>query len=101
MDIRKQISISTQYERVHEVWLAMITILVSSHRIMQACVDTAFAYVHERKQFNRRIGEFQMMQVSFRRVMRWPTISKKLLNRLSPSPPRKTDRMRRGARRKP
>lgn len=30
--------------------------------IMQACVDTAFAYVHDRKQFNQRIGEFQLMQ---------------------------------------
>ncbi|KAK7603186.1 hypothetical protein V9T40_003185 [Parthenolecanium corni] len=30
--------------------------------IMQACVDIAFPYVHDRKQFDRRIGEFQMMQ---------------------------------------
>ncbi|XP_065213838.1 isovaleryl-CoA dehydrogenase, mitochondrial-like isoform X1 [Planococcus citri] len=30
--------------------------------IMQACCDIAFQYVHERKQFNQRIGEFQMMQ---------------------------------------
>lgn len=32
-------------------------------RIMQACCDVAFQYVHERKQFNQRIGEFQLMQV--------------------------------------
>lgn len=30
--------------------------------IMQACCDTAFEYVHVRKQFNQRIGEFQLMQ---------------------------------------
>lgn len=30
--------------------------------IMQACCDFAFNYVHERKQFGTRIGEFQLMQ---------------------------------------
>ncbi|XP_069705485.1 isovaleryl-CoA dehydrogenase, mitochondrial-like isoform X2 [Periplaneta americana] len=30
--------------------------------IMQAACDVAFKYVHERKQFNRRIGEFQLIQ---------------------------------------
>ncbi|XP_068082835.1 isovaleryl-CoA dehydrogenase, mitochondrial [Anabrus simplex] len=30
--------------------------------IMQACCDTAFEYLHVRKQFKRRIGEFQLMQ---------------------------------------
>ncbi len=30
--------------------------------IMQACMDTVIPYVHERKQFARPIGEFQLMQ---------------------------------------
>lgn len=30
--------------------------------IMQACMDTVLPYVHERKQFDRPIGEFQLMQ---------------------------------------
>jgi len=30
--------------------------------IMQACCDTAFRYAHERKQFNTKIGEFQLIQ---------------------------------------
>jgi len=30
--------------------------------IMQAVVDCAFPYVHQRKQFGKRIGEFQLMQ---------------------------------------
>ena len=30
--------------------------------IMQACMDAVIPYVHERKQFNRPIGEFQLMQ---------------------------------------
>ncbi|KAK5646416.1 hypothetical protein RI129_004880 [Pyrocoelia pectoralis] len=30
--------------------------------IMQACCDVAFQYAHERKQFNTRIAEFQMIQ---------------------------------------
>eukprot|EP00731_Ephydatia_muelleri_P009790 Em0005g376a len=30
--------------------------------IMQACVDVAFTYVHERKQFDQTIGTFQLLQ---------------------------------------
>ncbi|HAT9918780.1 TPA: isovaleryl-CoA dehydrogenase [Legionella pneumophila subsp. pneumophila] len=30
--------------------------------IMQACMDVALPYVHERKQFNQAIGEFQFIQ---------------------------------------
>jgi isovaleryl-CoA dehydrogenase len=30
--------------------------------IMQSCMDTVIPYVHERKQFGKAIGEFQMMQ---------------------------------------
>lgn len=30
--------------------------------IMQACMDVAIPYVHERKQFGQSIGEFQLMQ---------------------------------------
>ncbi|KAK9870493.1 hypothetical protein WA026_008050 [Henosepilachna vigintioctopunctata] len=30
--------------------------------IMQACCDTAFSYAHVRKQFNTKIGEFQLIQ---------------------------------------
>jgi len=30
--------------------------------IMQACLDTAIPYLHERKQFGQSIGEFQLMQ---------------------------------------
>jgi isovaleryl-CoA dehydrogenase len=30
--------------------------------IMQACMDLVLPYVHERKQFNRSIGQFQLMQ---------------------------------------
>jgi len=30
--------------------------------LMQSACDTAFAYAHQRKQFNTRIGEFQLMQ---------------------------------------
>ena len=30
--------------------------------IMQACLDVALPYVHERKQFGQPIGEFQLMQ---------------------------------------
>ena len=30
--------------------------------IMQACLDLVLPYIHERKQFNRAIGEFQLMQ---------------------------------------
>ena len=30
--------------------------------IMQACLDTVLPYIHERKQFGKSIGEFQLMQ---------------------------------------
>ena len=30
--------------------------------IMQACMDVVVPYIHERKQFGRAIGEFQLMQ---------------------------------------
>lgn len=30
--------------------------------IMQACMDVVVPYIHERKQFNKSIGEFQLMQ---------------------------------------
>jgi isovaleryl-CoA dehydrogenase len=30
--------------------------------IMQACMDVAMPYVHERRQFGRSIGEFQLVQ---------------------------------------
>ncbi len=30
--------------------------------IMQACMDIVLPYIHERKQFNKAIGEFQLMQ---------------------------------------
>ena len=30
--------------------------------IMQACMDVVIPYVHERKQFGKAIGEFQLMQ---------------------------------------
>ena len=30
--------------------------------IMQACLDAVLPYIHERKQFNQAIGEFQLMQ---------------------------------------
>lgn len=30
--------------------------------IMQACLDVVLPYIHERKQFNKPIGEFQLMQ---------------------------------------
>jgi len=30
--------------------------------IMQACMDVVLPYIHERKQFNKSIGEFQLMQ---------------------------------------
>lgn len=33
------------------------------HRLMQACIDVAFEYVHIRKQFDHPIGTFQLMQV--------------------------------------
>ncbi len=30
--------------------------------IMQACMDVVLPYVHDRKQFGKPIGEFQLMQ---------------------------------------
>lgn len=30
--------------------------------IMQACIDTAFPYMHMREQFDRKIGTFQLLQ---------------------------------------
>ena len=30
--------------------------------IMAACMDITLPYLHERKQFGRRIGDFQLMQ---------------------------------------
>ena len=30
--------------------------------IMQACMDVVMPYVHERKQFGKAIGEFQLIQ---------------------------------------
>ena len=30
--------------------------------IMQACLDTVLPYIHERRQFNKAIGEFQLIQ---------------------------------------
>lgn len=32
--------------------------------LMQAACDVTFEYVHTRKQFGKRIGEFQLIQVS-------------------------------------
>jgi len=37
--------------------------------IMQACCDVTFKYVHERQQFNTRIGEFQLIQVAMATLM--------------------------------
>lgn len=31
--------------------------------LMQACLDVVLPYVHERQQFGKPIGEFQLMQV--------------------------------------
>lgn len=33
--------------------------------LMQACLDVVLPYVHERQQFGKPIGEFQLMQVIF------------------------------------
>ncbi|MDH2274613.1 acyl-CoA dehydrogenase family protein, partial [Moraxella porci] len=30
--------------------------------IMDACMDVVITYIHERKQFNQAIGEFQLIQ---------------------------------------
>lgn len=34
--------------------------------LMQAACDITFQYVHERKQFGKRIGEFQLIQVHYK-----------------------------------
>lgn len=33
--------------------------------LMQACLDVVLPYVHERQQFGKPIGEFQLMQVIY------------------------------------
>lgn len=38
----------------------------SLHRLMQAAFDIAVEYVHDRKQFGQPVGEFQLMQGTFR-----------------------------------
>ncbi|XP_030746733.1 isovaleryl-CoA dehydrogenase, mitochondrial [Sitophilus oryzae] len=42
--------------------LERLTLAAGPVGIMQACCDVAFAYAHVRKQFNKRIGEFQLIQ---------------------------------------
>ncbi|XP_069705483.1 isovaleryl-CoA dehydrogenase, mitochondrial-like [Periplaneta americana] len=42
--------------------LERLVLISGALGIMQASCDVAFKYVHERKQFNRRIGEFQLIQ---------------------------------------
>ena len=37
--------------------------------LMQACLDVVLPYVHERQQFGKPIGEFQLMQVGFYRTI--------------------------------
>src|SRR3546814_1467229 len=39
-----------------------LVLAAGSLGIMQACLDLALPYVHERKQFDQPIGEFQLMQ---------------------------------------
>ena len=39
-----------------------VVLSAGSLGIMQACMDVALPYVHERKQFGQPIGEFQLMQ---------------------------------------
>ena len=39
---------------------------------MQAACDTAFNYAHERKQFNTKIGEFQLIQAKVNKSFSWP-----------------------------
>lgn len=36
--------------------------------LMQSACDTAFQYVHIRKQFGTRIGEFQLIQVRVNKI---------------------------------
>jgi isovaleryl-CoA dehydrogenase len=38
------------------------TLAAGSLGLMQACMDVVIPYVHERKQFGKAIGEFQLMQ---------------------------------------
>ena len=44
------------------IYYARFLILIFFSGLMQAACDTAFAYAHERKQFETRIGEFQLIQ---------------------------------------
>ncbi len=39
-----------------------VTLSAVSLGIMQACLDVVLPYIHERKQFGKSIGEFQLMQ---------------------------------------
>lgn len=39
-----------------------VTLSAISVGIMQACLDVVLPYIHERKQFGKAIGEFQLMQ---------------------------------------
>lgn len=45
--------------------------------IMQACCDIAFAYAHARKQFDKRIGEFQLIQVSAQKLLEYSSYTLK------------------------
>ncbi|CAH1133881.1 unnamed protein product [Ceutorhynchus assimilis] len=42
--------------------LERLVLAAGSVGIMQACCDVAFSYAHVRKQFNKMIGEFQLIQ---------------------------------------
>ncbi|KAJ8955598.1 hypothetical protein NQ318_001428 [Aromia moschata] len=42
--------------------LERLVLAAGSVGIMQACCDIAFSYAHVRKQFGKRIGEFQLIQ---------------------------------------
>ncbi|XP_050307555.1 isovaleryl-CoA dehydrogenase, mitochondrial [Anthonomus grandis grandis] len=42
--------------------LERLVLAAGSVGIMQACCDVAFSYAHVRKQFGKRIGEFQLIQ---------------------------------------
>ena len=43
---------------------------------MQACIDVAFSYAHDREQFGQKIGEFQLIQGKMA-DMYWTSIKKK------------------------